>query len=515
MALPRGAPIVTLERAAVTLGGVAVLRDVSLALRAGDRVALLGANGSGKSTLLRLLRGDQWLDHRLPGRRTFHLPEDPQESPIGARERMAACGPEDQDAYARRELDLPVEAVIRSGLDAALYPAEEPTPARAARVGAAAAALGVEPLLRRAFLSLSRGEARKVLVARALAPAPDVLLLDEVCDGLDAPARAALLERLAAVAATGTAVVTAVHRAEELFDGIERVLWLEGGRVVADGAREEVVARWRDAFSEPEPEPEPVAVPVAVTPAVPVPVPERAEHAPSPRPSPPREEREQSLFHLSDVTVLVAGRPVLDRLTWRVGAGEAWAVTGPNGAGKSTLLRLLAGEEQPARGRIERLDLGHRADAWALSRRLGLVSPELQARHRFDATGEEVVLSGFAGTVGLSAPPTAAQRQRAAATLASLGLERLARRRVLSCSYGELRLLLLARALAPAPEALLLDEPFAGLDPGARATLRALVDRLARAGTGIVLVTHHEDEVPPAVTRRARLQAGRFSPSAP
>jgi molybdate transport system ATP-binding protein len=502
--LPRGVPIVTLDRAGVTLGGAAVLRDVSLALRAGDRVALLGGNGSGKSTLLRLLRGDQWLDHRLPGRRTYHVPEDPQVSPIGARERMAPCGPEDQDAYARRELDLPVEAVIRSGLDGALYPAEGPTPARRARVASAAAALGVEPLLRRAFLSLSRGEARKVLVARALAPAPDVLLLDEVCDGLDAPARAALLPRLAAVAAAGTAVVTAVHRAEELFDGIERVLWLEGGRVVADGPRQEVVARWRGAYAGASPPSPPPAERAGV---------ER-------RPDGGRgRDGERPLFHLSGVTVLVGGRAVLDRVTWRVGAGEAWAVTGPNGAGKSTLLRLLAGEEQPARGRIERLDLGHRADAWALSRRLGLVSPELQARHRFDATGEEVVLSGFAGTVGLCEPPTEGQRARAAATLAGLGLERLGRRRVLSCSYGELRLLLLARALAPAPEVLLLDEPFAGLDPGARAALAAHVDRLARAGTGLVLVTHHEDEVPGAVTRRARLEAGRLAtaltPAAP
>jgi molybdate transport system ATP-binding protein len=148
----------------------------------------------------------------------------------------------------------------------------------------------------------------------------------------------------------------------------------------------------------------------------------------------------------------VEGRPVLDRVSWRIRRGEAWAVTGPNGSGKSTLLRLLAGEEQPASGTIRRLDLGLRADAGALRTRLGQVSPELQARHRFDATGLELVLSGFAGTVGLATQPTAAQRARGAATLRALGLARLAARRILSCSDGELRLLLLARALAPGPE---------------------------------------------------------------
>ncbi|MBK9518077.1 MAG: ATP-binding cassette domain-containing protein [Anaeromyxobacter sp.] len=585
MLLP-GQPIVTLERASVTLGGAPVLRRVSLALRAGDRLGVLGANGSGKSTLLRLLRGDQWLDPLRPGRRTFHVPDDPQQSPIGASERMATCGPEDQDAYARKELDLPVEAVIRSGLDGALYPADGPTPARAARVLAAARAMGVEPLLGRSILSLSRGEARAALVARALAPAPDVLLLDEVCDGLDAAARSRLLARLAAVAAGGTTVVTAVHRAEELFEGVDRALWLVAGRVAAAGGRAEVVARWREAFgrdrarrsSEAPPHPGPLpqraggegeqtvdrarrrpltptrspselgerennpglpalpgeSVSTARRPAL-LALPPGEGHsrsAPSPlrgegrgdgirRPpgSPPLPSGERAgvrgrcwpdLFRLSGVTVLVDGRAVLDRVSWRVRRGEAWAVTGPNGAGKSTLLRLLAGEEQPARGTIHRLDLGPRADAAQLRIRLGQVSPELQARHRFDASGADLVLSGFEGTIGLAGAPSAGQRRQAAAALAGLGLARLARRRILTCSYGELRLLLLARALAPAPDVLLLDEPFAGLDPRARAILGAAVERAVRAGVGLVLVTHHEDEVPAVVRRRARLEGGRL-----
>jgi molybdate transport system ATP-binding protein len=488
-------PLIALERCRVTLGGRAVLRDVTLALAPGERLGVLGGNGSGKSTLLRVLRGEQWLDPLAPGRRRFAFSGAPQESPIGAREQVSRCAPEDQDDYARRELDLPVEAVIRSGLDGALYPVAGPTPARAARVRAAAEALGVTSLLDRAFLTLSRGEARKVLVARALAPRPAVLLLDEVCDGLDAAARTALLRRLAG-AARGAAVVTAVHRAEELFDGIERVVWLEGGRVRADGPRAEVVAAWRRSFVD--------GARLGRGTARPGRRGRQATRASSEAPP---------LFDLRGVTVLVEGTAVLREVTWRVGRGEAWAVTGPNGAGKSTLLRLLAGEEQPARGTIRRLDLGRRADAGALRTRLGQVSPELQARHRFDATGEALVLSGFDGTIGLATAPTPERRRRVADLLRRLGLARLARRRILACSYGELRLLLLARALAPAPECLLLDEPFAGLDPGARAALGVAVAAAAREGTGLVLVTHHEDEVPAVVGRRARLEGGRLTPA--
>jgi len=483
-------PLVVLERASVTLGGAPVLREVTLTLSAGDRWAVVGANGSGKSTLLRLLRGDQWLDPFLPGRRLFHGADgEPSASPIGLRERMALVGPEGQDAYARADLDLPVEAVIRSGLDGERYPVLPASPARSAQVERAAAWLGVTALLRRRFLSLSRGEARRVLVARALAPGPEVLLLDEVCDGLDAGGRDGLLARLSAVAAAGLTVVTATHREEEIFPGVTRLVRLEGGRVADDRRLDGRVSGGRPADGRVS-----------------------SVRAPDARLVDGRGSADRPLqFDLRDVTVLVEGRPVLDRVSWSVRTGETWGITGPNGAGKSTLLRLLAGEEQPASGTIDRLDLGPRADSGQVRLRIGQVSPELQARHRFDAPGEVVVLSGFLGTVGLAAPPAAPQREAASALLDRLGLAGLRARSFLSCSYGEQRLLLLARALVASPEALLLDEPFAGLSPEARRALRDTLGALRDEGTTLVLVSHHEDELAGVVDRRARIAAGRLT----
>jgi molybdate transport system ATP-binding protein len=493
-----GRPLVTLDRVDVRLAGATLLEAVSLEVRAGQGLAVVGPSGSGKSTLLRLLRGDLWPHPASPGRRIFHGPDGPSESPIGVRERFALVAPETQDAYVRHDWDLPVEAVIRSGFSGEVFPPEAATPAQAARVREVAALLGVPHLLGRGMLELSRGEGRRVLLARALAPAPDLLVLDEPCEGLDAASREAFLAHVSTILRAGTGVVLATHREEELVPEIDRMAEVREGRVTVKARR---------------------------------PGPGRGPGlGPGPRRRPAVEDQDQvededhvqvkvhvqdqePVFLASKVTVLIDGRAVLRELDFALRPGERVAVVGPNGAGKSTFLRLLSGDEQPAAGTIARLGLGLRADAYALRGLIGVVSPELQARHRFDATGEGVVLSGFQGTIGLAEEPSAVERARAREALLRLGIAHLAARHLLTLSYGELRRLLLARALAPGPRVLLLDEPLAGLDPAARAWVIAAVADACEAGAALVAVTHHADELPPGIGRVLALEAGRLRAS--
>jgi molybdate transport system ATP-binding protein len=477
-----GLPLVTLDDVDVRLWGHALLRGISFTLREGESWAVFGGNGAGKSTLLRLLRGEAWPHPSSRGRRTYHLDGEASESPIGSRERIALVSAEAQDAYVRRDWPVPLEDVVRSGFTDGIWPGGRLPAEAERRVDEAIGSLGLGPLRRRPLVEVSTGEARRALLARALAPGPRALLLDEFVNGLDASSRSAMLDAVSELARRGIPTVLATHRPEEVIPEARHAVILEEGRIARSGRREEIEAAWRDAGAR------------TGLPSLPA-APSRPPHDP--------------LFEVRG-DVLVDGRRVLRGLDWRMRPGESWAVRGPNGAGKSTFLRLLLGEEHLAPGGwIHRLDLGPSADVRDVRARVGLVAPDLQARHRGDATGLEVVLSGFGGSIGLGEDPTPAQRESARAWLRALGAVHLEERSIQAISYGELRRLLLARAMVTDPDVLLLDEPFSGLEPRSRAEAMDLVDRICRSGRSVVLVTHHDDEVIPSIAFELRLRDGR------
>jgi molybdate transport system ATP-binding protein len=481
-------PLVTLDDVDVRLWGRTLLQGVTFTLGAGEGWALLGGNGAGKSTFLRLLRGDAWPHPTSRGRRLFHMDGPPSESPIGSRERIALVSAEAQDFYLRRDLGVAVEDVVRSGFDGGIWPGAPLGRDAGRRVDAALELLGISSLRRRRLVEVSTGEARRALLARALAPGPRALLLDEFLNGLDAPSRAHVLAAVSERARQGVATVFATHRPDEVVPEARLGAVLEGGRIVAMGSRAEAEAAFLARGPAPTPEP---------------------------APPPPAWRGGDVLFRVRG-DVLVDGHRVLRGLDWTLRRGESWVVRGPNGAGKSTFLRLLLGEEHIAPGGIvERLDLGGSADVREVRARVGLVAPDLQARHRGDATAEEVVLSGFAGSIGLGEAMGPGRRRAALAWMEAVGASHLRGRSIQAMSYGELRRLLFARALVIDPEVLLLDEPFSGLEPRARAGAMDLVDRLCRSGRTVVLVTHHDDEVVPALERELRLRDGAVERAGP
>ncbi len=225
------------------------------------------------------------------------------------------------------------------------------------------------------------------------------------------------------------------------------------------------------------------------------------------------------VLHLFGVTVTRAGRPILDGIDWRVAEGERWVVLGPNGAGKSTLLAICATLMHPTRGAVE--ILGERlglVDVFELRPRIGLASLALADLIPAGERVRDVVLTAAWAIAGRWRERyDLADEERAVDLLAQLGAGALADRTFGTLSEGERKRVQIARALMTDPELMLLDEPAAGLDLGAREDLVRRLGDLAGDpdAPGLVLVTHHVEEIPTGFTHGLLLREGRVVAQGP
>jgi iron complex transport system ATP-binding protein len=225
------------------------------------------------------------------------------------------------------------------------------------------------------------------------------------------------------------------------------------------------------------------------------------------------------VLRLSGVAVVRDGTTLLADVDWTVSEGERWVVLGPNGAGKTTLLQIAGAALFPSRGSVELL--GERfgaVDLGELRTRVGLSSAALGDRVPGHEKALDVVVTASYGVVGRwSERYDEADVARARELLARMGLRAFAARRFGTLSEGERKRVLLARALMTDPELLLLDEPAAGLDLGAREALLRLLTRLSgdEDAPPTVLVTHHVEEVPVGTTHALLLSRGRSVAAGP
>jgi iron complex transport system ATP-binding protein len=220
------------------------------------------------------------------------------------------------------------------------------------------------------------------------------------------------------------------------------------------------------------------------------------------------------LLDLKRVTVMRGERAALEDLTLRIGAGEHVCILGPNGCGKSTLIKTITRECYPLASHGSSIAiLGKELwNIFELRSMLGIVSPDLLASCTTDATGRDVVLSGFFSSTRIFPHhhPSAELLERTGKALARLGISHLADRQVAQMSSGEAKRTLIARALVHEPQTLLFDEPGNALDIGAQVKLRETMRELAHSGLGILLVTHHVSEIIPEIERVVLLREGRI-----
>lgn len=449
-------PIVQLRDVDAEIESIPVLHGIRFDLSRGQHTGIVGGNGSGKSTLLALLAGKHW---PAPGRgsRTYDFGAGPERDAVAAREHIALLGHELQDSYQARRWNFRVRDVVLSGLTRSDIPKRRVTGAQIAEANALLDSMRLGHLAERRLLDLSRGEQRRVLIARALGFRPSILLLDEPLSGLDAESRAELSAMLAR-AASDVTIVVAAHRSSELPGFVQQTLTLTAGKLSSSSV---TAAGTEDPQSD--------------------------QAAASVQPV----ERGETLIELEQAGIWLDGRPVLQDIDWQLIAGDRWLITGANGAGKSTLLRLLHGELRPAvGGSIRWPGLGNPGDVWNLRQQVALVSPELQARYLYPTSVFDAVASGFHASIGTVRKLTPAQAEHTDQLLENFRLGEFRDRLLSSLSYGQRHRTLIARTLATRPRVLLLDEPWEGLDTDITELIGREIDTMMGPDSAIVCVSH-------------------------
>lgn len=236
-------PLLDITRASVVQGQghghqARILDDVSLRIEQGQHTAILGRNGSGKSTLVKLITHQL---HPLGGAGVRVFGRDRWDV-FELRRLLGIVSSTLQAEFADGEA-IEVSDAVTSGFFAAhgVWRQHRVTVTMREQAQAALVLMGVEHLVGRQMARLSTGEARRVLIARALVHQPRALLLDEPCAGLDPATRRQFLDSLRTVAARGTTLILVTHHIEEILPEIDRVVMMQEGRIIADGAKADVL----------------------------------------------------------------------------------------------------------------------------------------------------------------------------------------------------------------------------------------------------------------------------------
>ncbi len=435
-------------------GGEPALEEVSLELRAGEIVLLLGHSGSGKSTLLRALSG--LVPHFHGGRFSGSVRLGGRDTRTTA---PAALAGEVATLFQDPEDQIVFDSVAN---EVAFGPANLGTGAELAaeRAETALEAVGAEHLIARATRELSGGELQRVCLASALALEPGLLLLDEPTSQLDPEGAQSFLALVARLARERSmAVVLSEQRPALPLEICDRVLFLREGRIALDAPRREALA-WLNS-----------AEPAYVHPLEP------AAAGACPAAASTWGDEPEAVCSVEEAAYAYRpGEPALLPTSLNLRRGEIVALSGANGSGKTTLAKLACGLLHPQEGAVE------------LRGRAAYLSQD-PGRYVVCERAEDEVALGIEGDL-----------ERAGRWLEELGLAGVKRRHPRDLSSGERERLGLAAVLATEPDLLVLDEPTRGVDPGRK---RALAELLRRhAGERATLLVTHDTGFARAVADR-------------
>ena len=497
---------------------IRAVQDITLAIPSGERVAIIGANGSGKTTLVKLISGLIIPDNGSVLIDGFSTTDRAHYSEIikrvglifqNPRDQIVASVVEEDTAFGPENLCLSRPEIIE-------------------RVDASLTMSGASHLKKRQTYLLSAGETQRVALAGVLALRPSCLIFDETTVRLDPYSRRELLTMMAEYHACGFTIIHVTHDLDEAL-AAERILVLSHGKLVMDGSPREIfedavslqaynllippTVRFARDLSSVFPQISPFftsqeklladlnRIPTGSRKGKNSPLPQEMNHS-----------KEfisvEHLFHSYMMGTSLAYR-ALEDVTFTIDQGDCTGLIGHTGSGKSTLLQHLNGLLKPQQGRVQigEFDLCQSSiDIKKLRQQVGLIFQNPEAQFFETYVGDEIAYA--ARTLGYTGKLR--DLVRTAMEMVGLDFETFVDRPLSSLSGGEKRKAALASYLVVQPQVLLLDEPFAGLDPLIHQEMVALMNRLKNDGKILILSTHQMRDLLQITQQAIVMQKGKL-----
>ncbi|BDF96328.1 ATP-binding cassette domain-containing protein [Pseudoalteromonas sp. KAN5] len=331
-----------------------------------------------------------------------------------------------------------------------------------------------EPLLKQRLRALSTGETRKLMLIKALSNRPELIVLDEPFDGLDVESTERLNTILAALSDSMT-MVFVLNRLAEIPAFISHYGYVIAGELQYQLANPDEKQR-DDLFK---------LLHLAHTDLT-IPDKDMQHSAPA--------FHDPELVRLQNASVSYNGQIIFSNLNWTIQAQQHWQLSGKNGSGKTCLLNLITGDNPQCYNndiKVFGFQRGSGESIWQIKQYIGYISNALHMDYRVSICALNTIISGFYDSIGLYQKPTQRQLDLAMQWLALLGLSEFKNTPFTQLSYGDQRMLLIARAMVKHPTLLILDEPCLGLDEANRQRVLLLIEKICAAGSSTVIYVNH------------------------
>lgn len=457
----------SLEKLSVNFNDHFLLQNIQWKINDSQHWVITGPNGSGKSALAATLCGTGEIESGF----VTGLPTKIAVVSFEAQAELIEAERKKDDADI---LDIITEGTsVQDVLDDGC--ADKPEQERLVN------AFEFNDLLSRSFRKLSTGETRKVLLIKALTSKAELLILDEPFEGLDQHSDELLHKLLVEYSAT-TPIIMVLNRFDEIPDFITHIAYTEKGRLSHTVSREDekAVQELKQLLHLKTSD---LTIPPIDSAAI------KAEF-----------DLQAPLVKIDNARIAYGDTVIFNNLSWTIKQGEHWQVSGPNGSGKTCLLNLITGDHPQCYVndiQVFGMQRGQGESIWEIKQHIGYVSSALQWEYKVSVSVRNAIISGFYDSIGIYQQYSDEQKQIADDWLVLLGLQGVSNKPFNQLSFGDQRLILIARAMVKHPPLLILDEPCLGLDDLNRQLVLALIEKICTdSNTSVLYVNHRlEDKI--------------------